>query len=98
MSFTLSEICTQLTLPPNKDRFDFDSIYSFYLDDELQTDKFFALESMHDLKDSTIYISLKSSFKHFKKMLMRKITGKDKSYFRRALRSNELFFIVNKPL
>jgi LmbE family N-acetylglucosaminyl deacetylase len=96
--YPIGDMHSAITLPPNKDRFDFDSIYSFYLDDELQTDKFFALESMHDLKDSTIYISLKSSFKHFKKMLMRKITGKDKSYFRRALRSNELFFIVNKPL
>jgi len=96
--YPIGDMHSALTLPPNKNRFDFDSIYSFYLDDDLQTDKLFALENMHDLKDSTIYISLKSSFKHFKKMLMRKITSKDKSYYRRALRSNELFFIKNTPL
>jgi len=96
--YPIGDIHSAITLPPNKNRFDFDSIYSFHLDDELQIDKLFALESMHDLKDPTIYISLKSSFKHFKKMLLRKITSKDKSYFRRSIRSNELFFILNKPL
>ena len=96
--YPIGNIHSAITLPPNKNGFDFDSIYSFYLDNETQINKFFALETIHDLKDSTIQTSLKSSFKHFKKMLMRKVTSKDKSYFRRSIRSNELFFILNRPL
>ncbi|QOP46124.1 PIG-L family deacetylase [Sulfurimonas paralvinellae] len=96
--YPLGDIHSAVTLPPNSKKFDFDSIYSFALDEELQIDKLFALEAIHDLKDSTIQISLKKSLIHLKKMFMRVITGKDKSYFRRAVRANELFFISDKPL
>jgi len=83
-----------IDLPPNKKEFYFDSIYSFELNYSLQLDKFFALESIHDLRDSLLFISLRHSYRHLSKMIKKKIMGKDKSYFRRAVRANELFFVV----
>ena len=87
-------IFSSVSLPPVTQSFEFDSIYSFNLDKSLQKDKYFALESMHDLRDSLLPISLKNSYHHFIKMMFKKFYTKDKSYFRRAVRSNELFFIL----
>ena len=51
---------------------------------------------MHDLRDSLIFISIKQSLNHLVNMIKRKLkyTGKDKSYYKRAIRANELFFVV----
>ncbi len=93
-TYPIGEINSSITLPPNKEDFYFDSIYSSELDYNLQVDKFFALEAMHDLRDSLIFISIKQSIKHLNKMIKRKFFGKDKSYYKRATRANELFFVV----
>ncbi len=93
-SYPLGKMYASVTLPPNKNAFYFDSLYSFALDKELQIDKFFALESIHDLRDSLLFISIKKSLKHLNKMIKRELTGKDKSYYKRAVRANELFFVV----
>jgi len=97
-TYPIGDMYTPINLPPNDKDFFFDSIYSFSLDKDLQVDKFFALETIHDLRDSTLPISIKNSFKHFKKIIFRKFTSKDKTYYRRAVRANELFFIKNTPL
>ena len=93
-TYPIGELHSSITLPPNKNPFYFDSVYSFELDESLQKDKFFALEAIHDLRDSLVSISIKKAYKHFNKMLKRVISGKDKSYFKRAVRANELFFVV----
>jgi LmbE family N-acetylglucosaminyl deacetylase len=93
-TYPIGKIHSSITLPPNKDDVYFDSIYSFNLNQDLQIDKFFALEAMHDLRNSLVFLSAKYAWKHFNKMLKREITGKDKSYFKRAMRANELFFVV----
>jgi LmbE family N-acetylglucosaminyl deacetylase len=93
-TYPIGAMHSSVTLPPNKKEFYFDALYSFELDKELQIDKFFALESIHDLRDSLLFISIKKSFGHLNKMIKRKITGKDKSYYKRAVRANELFFVV----
>ncbi|MDD2790479.1 MAG: PIG-L family deacetylase [Sulfurimonas sp.] len=93
-TYPIGAMHSSVSLPPNTQEFYFDSLYSFELDRELQIDKFFALESLHDLRDSLIFISLSKEFKHFKKMLKRVLSGKDKSYYKRAVRANELFFVV----
>ena len=85
---------SSITLPPNKTAFYFDSVYSFDLDISLQSDKFFALEAIHDLRDSLVFISIKKAYKQFNKMFKRVLSGKDKSYYKRAVRANELFFVV----
>ena len=83
-----------VTLPPNLSEFYFDGLYSFKLDTGLQEDKFFALEAIHDLRDSLVSISMKKAYKQLNRMLKRALSGKDKSYFKRAVRANELFFVV----
>ena len=94
-TYPLGEKNSTITLPPNMKEFYFDSIYSYELDETIQIDKFFALEAIHDLRDSSLQISVKKAYKHLNKMIKRKITGKDKSYYKRAIRANELFFVVN---
>jgi LmbE family N-acetylglucosaminyl deacetylase len=93
-TYPIGEISSAVNLPPNMKDFYFDSIYSFALNKDLQSDKYFALEAIHDLRDSSLVISIKSSYRHLKKLIKRKIFGKDKSYFKRAVRANELFFIL----
>ena len=93
--YPIGTLHSSISLPPNKKYFYFEALFSFNLDKDLQNDKFFALESIHDLRDSLLHISLKKSLKHLNKMLKRKISGRDKSYYKRAIRSNELFFVVD---
>nr|WP_321266227.1 PIG-L family deacetylase [uncultured Sulfurimonas sp.] len=93
-TYPVGQLHSCIDLPPNKEEFYFDSLYSFSLDKELQIDKFFALESIHDLRDSLVFFSIKKAYKHLNKLIKRKLTGKDKSYYKRAIRANELFFVV----
>ena len=93
-TYPVGEMFSSMDLPPNFKDFYFDSIYSFELDDDLQKDKFFALESNHDLRDSLVFFSIKRAYRYVYKMLKRYIISKDKSYFKRSVRSNELFFVV----
>ena len=93
-TYPLGQMHSSITLPPNKTAFYFDSVYSFELDNSLQNDKFFALEAIHDLRDSLVFISIKKAYKQFNKMFKRVLSGKDKSYYKRAVRANELFFVV----
>lgn len=93
-TYPVGDIHSSVTLPPNFNEFYFDGVYSFELDEDLQTDKFFALEAIHDLRDSLVSISIKKAYKQFNKMVKRALSGKDKSYFKRAVRANELFFVI----
>ena len=91
------EMGSSITLPPLfQEELLFDSIFSFELNKHKQRDKYFAIESMHDLRDSLLAISLKKAFKLTQKLFKTSIMTKDKSYFRRAVRANELFFVVQK--
>jgi hypothetical protein len=93
-TYPIGKINSSISLPPNLKEFYFDSVYSFELDSEMQVDKFFTLESIHDLRDSLVFFSIKRALKHLNKLIKRKITGKDNNYFRRSVRANELFFVV----
>lgn len=73
----------------------FDSIYSHALSEEKQQDKIFALDAMHDLRLDTEYRFTQGLLKLTWKKIQSYIYGTDYSYFRRSIRSNELFFIVN---
>jgi len=84
-----------VSLPPNfDDEYYFYSIYSHHLTSVEQSDKVLALDAMNDLRPDTDWRFwhklLKSSFDNFKIMLK----GQNNSYFKRAVRSNELFFVV----
>jgi LmbE family N-acetylglucosaminyl deacetylase len=85
-------------LPPNFGKsIYFNSIYSHTLSIEKQKDKIFALEAMNVLRHDTGLIFSKGAVKLAKLVISkikRDILGQDNSYFRRAIRSNELFFVV----
>lgn len=84
-----------VTLPPNFDgAIYFKSILSFSLSKKIQQEKILALDAMNDLRLDTEYRNTKGAFTHAFKMLKRKTVGPDIDYFRRAVRSNELFFVV----
>jgi len=84
-----------ISLPPNfEDDIYFKSIYSNSLDSMLQKDKVFALESMNDLRMDTEWRFWDKLLINSGLTLNRKILGKEKDYFRRSIRSNELFFVV----
>lgn len=87
---------TSILAPKFKKSFVADGIYSFHLNSRQQNEKFYALEGMHDLRDSTIVLGVKKSWNHFTKQLKREIQQRDKSYFRRAIRPNELYYVLNR--
>jgi len=93
-NYPIGEMFGSVDLPVNFNEFQYDSIYSFSLTDTLQKEKYFALESIHDLRDSFLPISLKKAFKNCNRLLKKELLSKDKSYFRRAVRKHELFFVL----
>lgn len=70
-------------------------IYSHQLDRSKQVKKFYALESMHDLRDPLVHIGFSRAFAFAFKQLRRVINGKEKSYYRRAVRTNEIFYYLD---
>ncbi len=93
-SYPLGSIHSAIDLPPSKSLFTLQSICSFPLNKTLQSDKFFALEAHHDLRNPFVFLSVQESYALVVKLIRRKIFSKDKSYFRRAVRENELFFVI----
>jgi hypothetical protein len=49
---------------------------------------------MHDLRLDTKWLTPKGAFTVFRKSLKKGLFGYDKSYFRMAVRDNELFFVL----
>ncbi len=84
-----------ISLPPNfSEPLYFQKIYSHFLSFDKQNDKLFALEAMNDLRLDTEWRYIRGAAKLLKMNLKKGIFGLDPSYFRRAVRSNELFFIM----
>jgi LmbE family N-acetylglucosaminyl deacetylase len=84
-----------LSLPPNFGPSPyFTSLYSYPLSVETSRSKLFALEAMHDLRLDTEWRSPAGALKIFGNSLKKYLSGYDKSYFRRAVRDNELFFVL----
>jgi len=95
-SYPYGEMGGVVSLPPNPgEDIYFSSIYSHALSEDVQKDKIFAMEAMNDLRPDTEW----RFYKGIIKMALSKITadlmGEDISYFRRAVRSNELFIVVD---
>ena len=84
-----------VSLPPSfGHQWYFDSIYSHPLSEDNQKDKILALEAMHDLRLDTEWLYTDSTFKLAFENFERDIFGQENSYFKRAVRSNELFFVT----
>lgn len=73
----------------------FDRIYSHPLTMNDQKDKIFALEAMHDLRLDTEWRFTQGAIDMAIRNITRDVTGIDYSFFRRAVRSNELFFVAD---
>lgn len=86
---------TSALAPKFKKSFACSGVYSHRLSSAQQYDKFYALEAMHDLRNSLLVVGVKRAFKHFIKKLRREIQQRDKSYYRRSVRPNELFYLTD---
>jgi len=83
-----------MSLPPGVDDIFFDGIVSNPLDRERQAQKHMALDAMIDLRPVVQVDSLRSVATAFKNVLKSTVTDGHISYFRQAVRANELFFEV----
>ncbi|MBT5187482.1 MAG: PIG-L family deacetylase [Kordiimonadaceae bacterium] len=83
------------SLPPSpEERHHFSSVYSHPLTKEEQQSKEIALDAMNDLRLGTDHRYIYHSFKSAILALWEEIKGNNQLYFRRAVRSNELFFVI----
>lgn len=86
---------TSALAPRLKKPFECSGVYAHRLSSAQQYDKFYALEGMHDLRNALSPIGVKRAWKHFIKQLMREVQQRDKSYYRRSVRPNELFYVAD---
>lgn len=84
-----------ITLPPNFGQpLYFRGLYAHFLDSGKMRDKLYALDAMHDLRPGPDWRTVKGAFDLLMFIGKGQIYGRDYSYYRRAVRSNELFFVV----
>ncbi|MDY7394015.1 PIG-L family deacetylase [Aureibaculum sp. 2210JD6-5] len=94
-SYPYGESESIVTLPPNfNNELYFTNIYSNSLSTSLQKDKLFALEAMNDLRLDTEWREPKGAIQIALKTIKRKLLGPNIDYYRRAVRANELFFVI----
>lgn len=84
-----------VSLPPNfESEIYFNGVYSCLLDESKQKDKIFALEAMNDLRLDTEWRSVVGNVKNLFEVSVRKFLNRENDYYRRSVRSNELFFTL----
>ena len=84
-----------ISLPPNfGETIYFENIYSHPLTIDNQNDKIFALEAMNDLRLDTEWRFSGGAIKITLKKIKRDILGIENNYYKRSVRSNELFFVT----
>ena len=93
--YPYGEIGAAVSLPasPEKGNY-FNRIYSHTLTPQQQQGKILALDAMNDLRLGTDYRFYDLAFMQAWELFFSEIIGKNESYFRRSVRSNELFFVV----
>ncbi len=85
-----------VTLPPNfDDNLYARRLYSFNVSESLQIDKLLAFDAMIDLRPDTHWRFWEDHIKIAAKIFERKVRDLEKSYFRRAVRENELFYVMS---
>ena len=93
--YPYGEMGGSISLPPNfDDGIYFRSIYSHHISEVTQNDKLFALEAMHDLRLDTEWLTSFGAIKKTISILKKNALGAEYSFFRKAVRSNELFFVI----
>jgi LmbE family N-acetylglucosaminyl deacetylase len=91
------KIRSVISVPPYFDSVPiyFDKLYSSPLSLKLQGEKALALDAMNDIRPNTQYLDIKASWLQTKQNLRNKLYLKETDYFRRSVRSNELFFVID---
>ena len=86
-----------IALPPHPDKeLFFDSIYSHPLSQNLQNEKYIALDAMNALRELTKELKIRYLSRKLLSVIRHRIfSNLDESYFRRSVRANELFFVIN---
>ena len=94
--YPYGEMFGVVSIPPNfsKERY-FDGIYSHNLTVDQQKDKIFAFDAMNDLRLDTEWRTVKGAIRLVRHNIRKNILGRDHSYYRRSVRSNEVFFVVD---
>jgi hypothetical protein len=94
--YPFGEMHSIVPLPPiTKEAIYFNSILSYPLDMKKQNEKIFALESMNDLRQDIEWINATKNIRNSIRFLRKQVLSYDISYYRRAVRSNELFFVID---
>jgi LmbE family N-acetylglucosaminyl deacetylase len=83
-----------ISLPPGGDGVVFDGLLSIPLSGAQQQRKRVALDAMNDLRPGFPSVDPADALRQAWRNLRRALAGDDQSYFRRAVRRNELFFAV----
>ncbi len=73
----------------------FNSVYSHTVSESIQKSKLLALEAMNDLRMDTEWLFFSGALRHAYKTAKKAIYGIDNSYYRKAVRANELFLVVD---
>ncbi|MHC1729247.1 MAG: PIG-L deacetylase family protein [Syntrophobacteraceae bacterium] len=95
LSYPNGDMGSTLSLPPQfDDGLFFRSVVSPELTESEQTDKLFALEAMNDLRVTTEGRTTYEALRVFFHSMIRVLLHPHFDWFRRAVRSNELFFVV----
>jgi len=96
-SYPFGKEGSAISLPPNfiHESIFFDRLCSFPLSAALQADKALALDAMNDLRPDTQDRNTKASWLQTKKNFYDKLYLNESDYFRRSVRSNELFFVID---
>lgn len=94
-TYPIGTIGNSISLPPNfNTNLPFESLYSHELSQDAQMDKLLALEAMNDLRMDTEWRYWDKLAKRSGLGLSRKLLNKEKDYYIRSVRSNELFFVL----
>lgn len=91
--YPYGEMGSVIPLPPTRD-FYFSKLYSHPMDKQTQQSKILALDAMNDLRLDTEYRFFDVTIIRAVTMMFENLLGQNVDYFRRSVRSNELFFVI----
>jgi len=94
--YPIGEMGSATSLPPHfrTPWIYFDKIYSHPLSIKAQIEKLFALDAMNDLRYNTEWNTIGDMFQILFKKITDNIFQHENSYYRKSVRSNEIFFVV----
>jgi LmbE family N-acetylglucosaminyl deacetylase len=95
--YPIGKMGSLITVPPyfRKNPIYFNKLYSHTLDVNMQIDKLFALDAMNDLRLNAEWQTAGELYKTLSKKITNRLYQQEFSYYRRSVRNNELFFVID---